>query len=276
MEKNIIGKERGNNMCKFSIIIPNYNKEKYIKDCLDSIYNQDISEDKYEVILIDDGSTDNSLEIIKNYPVKLFKTNRKRAGGARNVGLNSAEGEYIIFIDSDDYLSNNFVLKKLDDIITNQDIIFLNFTKNDFGKEELIQEKNTSISEKIEKTKLLGCPTKCFKRSLIDNTRFTEYTAYEDVYFTLECLCKCKTYDYFKESFFTYRKVENSNTTQEVSGKIMTDLLLEISKLYYLCFKYPIYKENILNRIVNDKLDVRLEVLNELIKNDNNTFRKFF
>ena len=99
-------------MYKYSVIIPNYNKEKYVKECLDSIFNQTLSKDMYEVIVIDDGSTDNSLDIIKNYDVKLLRTNRKRAGGARNVGIDAAQGEYIIFVDSDDYLYSNEVFEK--------------------------------------------------------------------------------------------------------------------------------------------------------------------
>lgn len=263
-------------MCKFSIIIPNYNKEKYIAECLDSIFNQTISKDKYEVIVVDDGSTDNSLEIIKKYPVKLFQTNRKRSGGARNLGIENAQGKFIIFIDSDDYLTSLDVLEKLDKLAEDQDIISLSFTKDNFGEISVIVEDEDSIAEKIEKTKLLGCPTKCFKKEVIGSTRFTENARYEDVFFTLECLCKCKKYDYFKESFFTYKKVENSNTTTEVSGEIMVDLIREISKLYYLCVDYPQYKNNVLTRIKNDRLPLRLDILNELIETGDNNFRKYF
>lgn len=263
-------------MCKFSIIIPNYNKGQYIHECLESICNQDLQKEKYEVIVIDDGSTDNSVEIIQQYPVKLFHTNRKRAGGARNLGIEKANGEYILFLDSDDYLTDEHVLTKLDGIVEHQDIIFLSFTKNDFGKVALIKEEKNTLAEKIEKTRALAGPTKCFRKELIGDTRFTENTTYEDVYFTLECLCKCKTYAYFDESFYTYRKVENSNTTQEVSGTIMTDLILEISKLYYLCFQFPEYKNNILNRIQSDNLPLRLELLNEYIAAGKNHFREHF
>ena len=263
-------------MYKYSVIIPNYNKEKYVKECLDSIFNQTLSKDMYEVIVIDDGSTDNSLDIIKNYDVKLLRTNRKRAGGARNVGIDAAQGEYIIFVDSDDYLYSNEVFEKLDKIIDGKDIVFFDFEEDDFGKKRTILEDRNSIAEKLEKTKRLGCTTKCFKRELIGTTRFTENTAYEDVNFTLECLCKCKSYDYLGSCFFTYRRVENSNTTQEISGTEMTDLLMEISKLYYLCFKYPQYKMRILSRIKADKLDTRLNILNELVEHDNNTFSEYF
>lgn len=263
-------------MYKYSVIIPNYNKEKYVKECLDSIFNQTLSKDMYEVIVIDDGSTDNSLDIIKNYDVKLLRTNRKRAGGARNVGIDAAQGEYIIFVDSDDYLYSNEVFEKLDKIIYGKDIVFFDFEEDNFGKKRTILEDRNSIAEKLEKTKRLGCTTKCFKRELIGTTRFTENTAYEDVNFTLECLCKCKSYDYLGSCFFTYRRVENSNTTQEISGTVMTDLLMEISKLYYLCFKYPQYKMRILSRIKADKLDTRLNILNELVEHDNNTFSEYF
>lgn len=263
-------------MCKFSIIIPNYNKGKYIKNCLESVFNQDIKKEEYEVIVVDDGSNDNSIQIINQYPIRLYNTDRKGAGGARNLAIENSTGKYIIFLDSDDYFTNNTVLSKLESIIDNQDIVFLAFTKDNFGEKEIITENKNTLAEKIESTKLLGCPTKCFKKELIGNTRFTENTKYEDVFFTLECLCKCKSYAYFDESFYTYRKVENSNTTQEVSGIIMTDLIIEISKLYYLCFKYPKYKDNILNRIKNDRLSLRIEILNELIENGNNNFRKYF
>ncbi len=263
-------------MCKFSIVIPNYNKEKYIGECLDSVFNQDIEKDKYEVIVVEDGSNDNSLEIIKRYPVKIFYTNRKRAGGARNLGIENAKGEYVVFLDSDDYLASTDVLSKLDKKANGQDVIALPFIKDNFGTRTLVKDEFTDMGERIQKTKLLACTVRCCKRELLENVRFTEYIAYEDVCFSLETLCKCKTYDYFEEPFFVYRKVKDSNTTQEVSGVIMTDLMQELSKMYYLCFKYPKYKLNILGRIKADRLPLRLEILNTLIEDDKNTFREYF
>lgn len=263
-------------MCKFSIIIPNYNKEKYVGECLESVFNQDIEKDKYEVIVVEDGSTDNSLEVIKKYPVKLFHTNRKRAGGARNLGLENANGKYILFLDSDDYLAGKDVLSKLDKVTNNQDMIALPFIKDDFGTRTLIKDEFTDMGERIEKTKLLACTVRCCKKELLSDIRFSEGIAYEDVCFSLESLSKCKTYDYFDEPFFVYRKVKNSNTTQEVSGIVMTDLLQELTKMYYLCFKYPEYKLNILGRIKADRLPLRLEILNTLIEDDKNTFREYF
>ena len=106
---------------KFSIIIPNYNKEEYVRDTLDSVFNQTYK--NIEVIVVDDGSTDNSINIINEYNVKLLHTNRKRAGGARNIGIDNASGDYIIFLDSDDYFTNDQVIEKLASTINNQDLI---------------------------------------------------------------------------------------------------------------------------------------------------------
>ena len=143
---------------KFSIIVPNYNKGEYIEDCLNSIFNQTYT--NYEVIFIDDGSTDNSVELAKKYNVKLLHTNHTHAGGARNKGLEQATGDYIVFLDSDDYFTNNNVLEQLSNQINDEDIIFLNYTRDDFGKTSLIEETNQDISLIIENTKNLGCPTK--------------------------------------------------------------------------------------------------------------------
>lgn len=259
---------------KFSIIIPNYNKEEYIEETLNSIFNQTYQD--FEVLVIDDGSTDKSIEIINKFPVKLYHTTRKRAGGARNVGIDNATGEYIIFLDSDDYFTNNKVLEQLANLINNEDIIFLNYTKDKFGEVILIEEAEEDISIKIEHTKNLGCPTKCFKRELLSDIRFPESKRYEDINFALEAMCKAKSFAYFKDSFFTYRKVEASNTTSEITGDAMTDILEELVKMYRLCTKYPQYKLNILNRIKKDKLNTRLDILNHLIEFDENKFFEYF
>ncbi len=260
---------------KFSIIIPNYNKEIYIKECLDSITNQTLDKSKYEVIFVDDGSTDNSLEIASKYDIKILHSNRLRSGGARNLGISASKGEYLIFIDSDDYLSNNTVLEKLDKLIKSEDIIYFNYTKIflDNSTTEIIQDV-VSLKERIETTKFLGVPTYCVKRSIVSDLKFLEKCTYEDVLFTMTVLCKCTSEAYFNESFFTYRKVENSNTTTEVGEKQMIDLIIQISSMHYLCLDYPQYKNEILKRINNDKLEARVAVLNELMSTGINRFEE--
>lgn len=263
------------NNIKFSFIIPNYNKGIYIYDCLNSIYNQTYK--NFEVIVVDDGSTDNSVDEIKKFPIdNLLMTNRLQAGGARNLGLKYAQGEYIIFLDSDDYLTNDSVLERLSIIVDGNDLIFLDFTKNNFGKVTEITNKEESLEVKIEKTNLLGCPTKCFKKELIKDIIFPEQKRYEDIIFTLEALCKTKKYTYFNESFFTYRKVKNSNATSPMLEAAQLDILEEIVKIYRLCIKYPKYKTNLINRIKRDKIPLRLDILNNLFETGNNTYYENF
>jgi len=101
---------------KFSIIIPVYNVEKYIKRCLDSVFNQTYKD--FEVIVIDDGSTDKSMEIVKRYDVKIQNTKHVSVSEARNIGVKHAKGEYLLFLDSDDYWDKN-LLKEIDKSLKN-------------------------------------------------------------------------------------------------------------------------------------------------------------
>ena len=95
-------------MSKISVIVPIYNNEQYLKTCLDSLVNQSLND--IEIILIDDCSTDNSYKIAQEYNdnysnIKLYKNNQNYGQGkTRNIGLDIATGEYIGFIDSDDYI----------------------------------------------------------------------------------------------------------------------------------------------------------------------------
>ena len=103
-----------NKSFKFSIIIPFYNVEKYIRDSIESIINQTFGFEKnIQMILIDDGSTDNSLNIALEYEsrypenIRILQKNNEGQACARNLGLKYAKGKYVNFLDSDDYLSRN-------------------------------------------------------------------------------------------------------------------------------------------------------------------------
>ena len=106
--------------------------------------------------------------------------------------------------------------------------------------------------------------------------KFAEGKRYEDIMFTLEAMCRTTKYSTLKDSFFTYRKVANSNVTSTVGADAMLDVFEEIAKIYRLCLKYPQYKNELLKRIKKDKLDIRLQAINEIIEFDNNTFNEHF
>lgn len=109
-------------MTKISVIIPVYNVEKYLSKCIESVLEQDFSD--YEIILIDDGSTDTSGKLCDEYAenysaIKVIHQQNKGLGGARNTGIEAAEGQYLLFVDSDDYIRDNIMTFLYDTAVCN-------------------------------------------------------------------------------------------------------------------------------------------------------------
>ncbi len=134
-------------MKSFSIILPFYNVEKYIAQCLDSLLKQDIPHEEYEIVCVNDCSPDHSEDIVRQYMqqypnVRLIKHEQnKRLGGARNTGIQHAKGKYIWFVDSDDTIRENCLsalLKELDD---NPDMLLFNYEIMDDRRNILNVEK---------------------------------------------------------------------------------------------------------------------------------------
>ena len=136
-----------------SIIIPIYNVEKYLEKCLDSILNQTYK--NLEIILIDDGSTDNSPNICNSYcekdkRIKIIHKNNEGVSSARNKGIELSKGKYIVFIDSDDYVSNEHIEVLYDCIISNNvDLVISNLI--DISEDGIIlnnEEKESFLMNK--------------------------------------------------------------------------------------------------------------------------------
>ena len=104
-------------MPKFSIIIPVYNVENYIDGCLKSVMNQTYKD--YEVIVVNDGTKDNSMDIVRKYDVNIIEQKNQGLSAARNTGVKNAKGEYLIFLDSDDSWNEN-LLEELDKSLKNK------------------------------------------------------------------------------------------------------------------------------------------------------------
>lgn len=126
-------------MPKFSIIVPVYNVEKYIKKCLDSIFNQTFKD--FEVIVVNDGTKDNSMDIVKNYKVKTINQKNQGLSEARNNGVKKAVGEYLIFIDSDDYIEKDLLKKINNSLDNNPDVVR-------YQAKDIINDKEIEYSEK--------------------------------------------------------------------------------------------------------------------------------
>ena len=107
-------------MVKFSIIIPVYNVEDYIEKCLDSVFNQ--TYENFEVIVVNDGTTDNSMDIVKRYDAKVINQKNQGLSAARNRGVKESSGDYIIFLDSDDYIDKD-LLQKISENLSNNPMV---------------------------------------------------------------------------------------------------------------------------------------------------------
>ena len=125
-------------MPKFSIIIPVYNVEKYLKRTLDSVFNQTYQD--FEVIVVNDGCTDQSMDIAKKYKVKIIDNQRVGVSEARNIGAKQASGEYLLFLDSDDYWDKK-LLEKINKSLDNKPDLVRFQVRTVTDKNEIIEYK---------------------------------------------------------------------------------------------------------------------------------------
>ena len=222
---------------KISIIIPVYNTSKYLEQCLDSVINQTLS--GIEIICVDDGSTDKSLEILKNYQqkdnrIKILTQNHKKQGKARNYGISVAQGEYIGFVDSDDWCELDMFEKLYEKAIkTDSDITMCAVTTyNDNNNGEFSQANtyaNLDIFPKDFLNKVFSpqetfdffmdiCsypPNKIVKRDLIisNNIKFPENIFFgEDGPFFYNVWLNAKRISLIKHFGYYYRMYSDTST----------------------------------------------------------------
>ena len=242
-----------------SIIVPIYNSEKYLNKCIDSLINQ--TKKNIEIILVNDGSTDNSEEIIKEYKdkrIKYYKNKNQGIGKTRNFGIEQATGSYIMFVDSDDYIEKNACEKMYNKAVNeNLDVVLCDFYKEyDNGNIEEIHTNSFNNSSLKENPNIITdylCPwAKIYDRKLIidNNIKFVENLKYEDAPFVIKALCTAKKIGKIDECLNYYLIHDNSETT--VRDKKCFDILqiIDIIRNYTSNFDY--LKEKI------DELTVRI------------------
>ena len=193
-----------------SIIVPVYNKEMFLKECVESIGNLEISKDKIEALFIDDLSTDNSYEILKEYEkqndfVKVIQldVNSGSPSKPRNVGIKEAKGEYVTFLDADDWLDSKGMPILINQVKENgSDVGFGHSIKHDdksitkLARFTSFKVDNNLIPYEINKIfRAVGPPGKILKRSIIidNNIEFKHMKYGEDKLFFIEAISKCKT-----------------------------------------------------------------------------------
>lgn len=216
----------------FSIIIPCYNLEKYIGNTIKNVLKQTFFD--YELILIDDGSADRTLEIINkfknsNKKIKVITQKNKGVSSARNQGIENALGKYIYFLDGDDEIKNNLLEKAYNVLNKNEDINIFSFAysiifenkkkKNYINKEEKKYSANDFLKLYFDKKIFQNMCSFIISRNFLNNNniRFKENMTHgEDQIFQITCLLKNPQIYYTSKIFFHYLIREGSAVNKEI------------------------------------------------------------
>ena len=241
---------------KLSILIPVYNVEKYLRKCLDSVTCCQGKGNEVEIIIIDDGSTDNSIDIIKEYDVKYVSRVNKGLVYTRKELFKMATGDYCFCVDSDDYLCPN-AIQRIFELIEQADfpdILFIDECNDYNGNLKYSHNSSNSLEKKnIEDVRTAfslskinnNLWNKVFKRELISDIEFIEEEkcvfAAEDLLFTSMIMNKAKTVVYANEVLYVYRRGLHRKTD---ITRIMS-MYKSISYVYnYLKCNYIYYNDN--------------------------------
>lgn len=202
-----------------SIIVPVYKVEKYLEKCIDSIVRQNYS--NIEVILVDDGSPDNCGEICESWMKKdnRIRVFHKKNGGlsdARNCGIEHSKGEYITFVDSDDYISEDYIMKlyyflvenNADISVCNTDIVFEDSNANEVKDANIMIKRydpDSAFENMLYEIDLTNSAWgKLYKRKLWNGIRFPVNKLYEDMFVTYKLFYKAKNIIYVSEKLYHY------------------------------------------------------------------------
>lgn len=247
---------------KVSVIVPIYNKEKFLYRCINSLIKQKLKE--IEIILVNDGSLDKSHMICKKFQreyedrIKYFYIENHGCSYARNYGIKKSQGQYIMFVDSDDFVEEDFCLKMYDNIhFQKSDLCSCGF-KILYGYRDLeeirlpIQAKN--VDEFLLENEINGyVVNKIFRREVIENNNisFVEKShMHEDMNFVFKYCCNIKKTTTVLEPLYCYYK-NNESVTQRENGKKISGILESMNDI-----KEYIYSEK--------RKDCLLEIFNKI------------
>lgn len=269
-----------------SVIVPIYNVEQYLDECITSIVNQTYT--NLEIILINDGSTDRSRIICEKFRLKdkrIIVIDSKNLGGgsAKNIGLNNCKGEYIVFVDSDDYIENNMLEKlynamniyKVDIVQCNIYLLYKNKLRK---KREISKSKSLSTEEFLKMTckdwTYYVIYNKLYKKSLIKEIRFPEGTIIDDEYFTYEVISNAKSIFEIDECMYYYRQRKGSLMHNEDYILRRDENEIEVSKLEneFIERKFPNIIDDFYRKTIDSYLRISYrhfnnkKILNDIVK----------
>ena len=275
---------------KISIIIPAYNVEKYLRECLDSCINQTLKD--IEIICVDDCSTDNSYKILEEYQqkdsrIRIFRQEQNnRQGTARNKGLEIATGEYVWFVDSDDYIDTK-ACQILYDAIKEFNVDMLCFSAIQFSETNKVRQfsypqyfQGVQINKiyhpktnwrEIHFSNLNVSPcTYLTKRTIIHNFRFREGVFFEDTDFTPILLSSVDSFCFIPYSAY-FRRINSGSTTQTpMSQQKLENLVAVVESLNKFATSNKIKKEHFLSKFLAAQIDYIFELSRSVgIKSNN-------
>lgn len=238
-------------MPKLSIVVPVYNVGSLVKKCIESLINQSLSD--IEIIIINDGSTDNSLNFIEKYltnpKIKYYYQNNQGLGAARNVGIEQSTGEFITFVDSDDWVDLDLYKVMIDKLENDESDIAICGVKNEYNNFWCSEERysykfcNTlssytalNILSRCENNNYMISPVvwnKVYKKSIImdNNIRFLKNSYWEDDVFSFQIFMWAKKFSIVPDIYYHYFYRQNS-ITNDFSKKHIDDIVVSFKELY--------------------------------------------
>ncbi|MEE3342814.1 MAG: glycosyltransferase family 2 protein [Bacilli bacterium] len=273
-------------MDKISIIVPVYNSEKFLDKCIQSVLNQ--SYQNFELVLVNDGSTDNSLSIIEKYTkdnrIKLINKKNSGVSDTRNVGIEVATGDLIMFLDSDDYFEENYLYEMITELNNNNcELVISGLTYRDENYKLLKKQLYTNKTKKINFNDIIldmintlyfsSCYKMLFKKSFLEekNIKFDKNLKYgEDTMFAYNLLKNCSSIFYINSTGYNY--VQNSSSVLHKNDlnsiiKYMDDSIFLLSN-----FEEDIEDQYIIPNRILTKYNICLK---KLCINKDFTFKKF-
>jgi len=275
-------------LTKISVIIPIYNTASYLKECIESVLNQSFKD--IEVICVNDGSDDASNSVLESYRlkddrVKVITQENKGLGAARNIAVSKANGKYILFLDSDDYMEEESLID-IFDLAESKSLDFLMFKIINFDNETYERIKvpyfemkflNKMVGDEVfdwsdVQDKLfrisVTCPGKFFRTDLIKNIKFPEGLIFEDTVFFFKMVFKAKRI-YFYDKYLYNRRIRDDSITNSYFNSfsdciVVYDMVKDILRRNG---KYSLFSKQLFDRKCRD-IFTRFSSVDEEYKSD--------
>lgn len=276
-----------------SVIVPVFNVDKYLDQCIGSILNQTFTD--FELILVNDGSFDYSYKICKEYAakdsrVRVLSQENKGLSAARNLGIENAKGQYLSFVDSDDYVIPEYLDCLYTILIENDaevvigefyryneetNMLYYHITDDDLSHSKL--DRDESINNLLTMNNFTAAWGKLYKKSIFDSLRFPEGRYYEDNHVLIKIYLKSKSTYYIKRSLYCYRITANSITSSKQSFHKIQDYVEAMEEILLDMTLSGYFKGSLKNVFLTQYRDRLIRVKNELFEKnliENNLYYK--